>query len=187
MAYIQMIELGEAKGELREIYQGLIKSRGKLATVHMIQSLNPASITRHMDLYLHLMFGKSPLKRYQREMLGVITSKYNNCEYCVTHHSEALNHLWKDRSKIDSLIVDHRSANLSPTDLALCNYAQQLTAAPNLINQGFIQDELRRHGWEDRAILDAALIISYFNFVNRMVLGLGVELEFDRGTGYNYD
>lgn len=73
MAYIHMIELNESQGELREIYMGMIESRGKLAEVHKIQSLNPTSITRHMDLYLHLMFGKSPLKRYQREMLGVVT------------------------------------------------------------------------------------------------------------------
>jgi hypothetical protein len=31
------------------------------------------------------------------------------------------------------------------------------------------------------------MIIAYFNFVNRIVLGLGVELEEDRGRGYRYD
>lgn len=187
MAYIHMIELNESQGELREIYMGMIESRGKLAEVHKIQSLNPTSITRHMDLYLHLMFGKSPLKRYQREMLGVVTSKYNNCNYCITHHAEALNHFWKDHSKVDALILDHRSTDISVEDLALCNYAEQLTVAPDSITQVYTQDELRLLGLEDRDILDATLIISYFNFVNRMVLGLGVQLEADQTSGYKYD
>ena len=82
MAYIKVIEPHEAKGELNEIYNDLIKSRGKIANVHTIQSLNPKSIVNHMDLYMTLMYGKSPLKRVLREMLGVVVSKANNCEYC---------------------------------------------------------------------------------------------------------
>lgn len=34
--------------------------------------------------------------------------------------------------------------------------------------------------------MDAHLVIAYFNFVNRLVLGLGVELEQDQGQGYKY-
>jgi len=33
----------------------------------------------------------------------------------------------------------------------------------------------------------ANLVIAYFNFVNRVVIGLGVELEEDGGKGYEYD
>ena len=39
--------------------------------------------------------------------------------------------------------------------------------------------------FSDREILDATLVISYFNFVNRNVLALGVELEEDP-SGFNY-
>ncbi|MCF6168015.1 MAG: hypothetical protein L3J55_05625 [Lutibacter sp.] len=38
----------------------------------------------------------------------------------------------------------------------------------------------------DSAILDATLVVSYFNFVNRMVTGLGVAIEQDGGGGYSY-
>ena len=38
---------------------------------------------------------------------------------------------------------------------------------------------LRAHGFDDRALLDAALTIGYFCFVNRLVLVLGVHLEED--------
>ncbi len=46
---------------------------------------------------------------------------------------------------------------------------------------------LKKAGLADRAILDAVLVISYFNFVNRIALGLGLELEPDSGSGYDYD
>ena len=36
---------------------------------------------------------------------------------------------------------------------------------------------LRAHGFEERAILDACQVSAYYNYVNRLADGLGVELE----------
>jgi NAD(P)H-hydrate epimerase len=38
-------------------------------------------------------------------------------------------------------------------------------------------DALREHGLDDRAIVDANQVVAYFNYVNRVADGLGVELE----------
>lgn len=38
-------------------------------------------------------------------------------------------------------------------------------------------EDLRAEGLSDAAIHDGAAIVAYFNFVNRLALGLGVELE----------
>jgi hypothetical protein len=35
-------------------------------------------------------------------------------------------------------------------------------------------------------VLDVVLVTSYFNFVNRMVMALGVQLEEGGGKGYKY-
>ncbi|MEL7002850.1 MAG: peroxidase-related enzyme [Bacteroidota bacterium] len=187
MAYIEVIEHPKAEGQLKEIYDGLVQSRGKLAEVHKIQSLNPESITNHMDLYMTIMFGKSPLKRYQREMIAVIVSSSNECPYCIRHHGDALNHFWKDQKKVDELANNYSQLDLSDLEIALCKYAQDLTLKPNSINEQEHTQKLKELGLEDRAILDAALVIAYFNFVNRLVLGLGVQLEEEGGEGYKYD
>jgi len=186
MAHIEVKNYSEAEGKLKEIYDNLIETRGKLAEVHKIQSLNPETIVAHMDLYLKIMFGRSPLKRYQREMLGVVVSKNNGCEYCITHHAEAVNFYWKDAGKLAKFIDDFSSVALNETDLVLCKYAEKLTLHP----QDFTDDsevvKLKSVGLNDRAILDATLVIGYFNFVNRIVQSLGVGLE-DNPGGYNYE
>lgn len=47
-------------------------------------------------------------------------------------------------------------------------------------------EALRQAGFEDMAILEATLVIAYFNFVNHIVLDLGVALEENTGEGYKY-
>ncbi len=187
MAYIRIIELEEAEGKLKEIYQHLADTRGKLADIHKIQSLNPESIVRHMDLYMTVMFGKSPLTRAQREMIAVVVSVVNGCEYCQLHHLEALKHFWKDDEKTKALQKDYRSAGLSPADFLLFQYAETLTRKPDSkISEDYIA-KMKNANFDDRSILDAALVIAYFNFVNRLVLGLGVEPEKEGTGGYIYD
>lgn len=63
MNRIKIVEHQEATGRLKDIYNGIVKKRGKLADVHKIQSLRPESIVHHMDLYLEIMFSKSELSR----------------------------------------------------------------------------------------------------------------------------
>ena len=185
MAFIDVIEPAVAEGELQAIYTSLEKSRGKIAEVHKIQSLNPESITRHMDLYMTIMFGKSPLRRWQREMIAVVVSAANRCPYCIRHHAEALNHYWKDSEKTDQLASDYRRLTLEPLEMTLCEFAHALTLDPSGQKDGSLVTRLKENGLSDRGILDAGLVIGYFNFVNRMVLGMGVGLEADPG-GYVY-
>ena len=55
-------------------------------------------------------------------------------------------------------------------------YAIRLTRAPSTVGDADIA-ELRKHGFDDRAIHDICAVTAYFGFVNRIADGLGVELE----------
>jgi len=186
MAFIEIISPENADGELKEVYDEVSKSRGQVAEVLRLHSLNPKSLTAHVDLYMCIMFGKSPLKRKVREMIAVVVSKANNCVYCQTHHGEALNNFWKDEARIEQLKTDYNHCELTNKELALAKYADKMTKNPSAMTQLDI-DQLKEIGWSDRAVLDAAMVISYFNFVNRMVLGLGAHLEQHQGKGFEYD
>lgn len=184
MAFIKIIQHDQAEGQLKEIYDDLVQKRGKLAEVHKIQSLNPQTIVGHMNLYMDIMFARSPLKRYQREMIAVVVSVANNCHYCLTHHAAAVLHFWKDEAKVKLLASGNwDKLDFSETDRSLCLFAKQLTISPKHPERESIITHLKDLKLSDRAILDATLVVSYFNFVNRMVLGLGVDLEQDGEIG----
>lgn len=186
MANIKVIGFEEATGQLKEIYDDLISKRGKLASVHMIQSLNPATIVAHMDLYMSIMFSQSPLSRAQREMIAVVVSSANGCSYCMEHHGAALNNYWKNEERVAVLAEDYFKLGLDEVDNSLCKYAVDLTKTPGSFENIDKTIPLKEIGLDDRAILDATLVIAYFNFVNRIVLSMGVELEEKAGEGYKY-
>jgi uncharacterized peroxidase-related enzyme len=184
MAYIKIIEPEEADEKLSSIYQDILKKRGKIAEIHKIQSLHPDSIMKHMDLYMCIMYGSSPLKRYQREMMGVIVSMKNHCSYCCEHHLAALNHFWKNEERCRIFTQDYQQAALSNADVSLCSYAEKLTQEPR--SDPEIIERLKQAGFSERAILDSCLVVAYFNFVNRIVLSMGLSIENNPGA-YKYD
>ncbi len=186
MSRIQVIEPEDASGRLLKIYQEIIEKRGKLAEVHKIQSLHPESIVKHMDLYLEIMFSKCDLSRGEREMMAVVASVNNKCEYCRSHHAEALNHYWKDESRITRFINNYKTAELNNRQRILCEFAEKLTLDPGSFTAADIIERLKSEGLSDSAILDATLVVAYFNFVNRIVLALGVESTEEEIKGYNF-
>jgi uncharacterized peroxidase-related enzyme len=132
------------------------------------------------------MYGKSPLSREQREMIGVIVSTVNKCEYCIQHHAAALNHYWKDEEKVKQLTRDYKKADIEDNDRGLCELAALSTSTPYSNKISGLIKKLKKEGqFSDRSILDANMVIAYFNFVNRIVFNLEVEIEKDP-SGYKY-
>ena len=81
MAWIEMITEEEAEGKLQEYYARMAEPSGEVDNILKIHSLNVKSLKLHYDLYAHLMRGRSPLSRIQREMIAVVASAANHCHY----------------------------------------------------------------------------------------------------------
>jgi uncharacterized peroxidase-related enzyme len=84
--------------------------------------------------------------------------------------------LTKNDALVSQIKVDYTKAIIDSKTLAMLNYAVKLTVKPTSITDEEV-NILRDRGCTDREILDVCQITSYFNFVNRMAEGLGVELE----------
>lgn len=185
MAWIDTIDLDDADDELRARYQNIIDTRGNLSNILKVHSLNPASMAAHLELYDTLLFGSSPLKRPQREAIAVVVSAANECTYCVRHHGEALAAYW-DEDRVDQMVTDYTHVDDLDDQLrAACDVAAMLTNQPDAMAEAHVET-LREAGWSDRAVLDIVLITAYFNFVNRIATGLGVDVGPEELRGYNY-
>lgn len=185
MPYIKVIDETNADGELKNIYEKIKSERGKLSNIMKIHSLMPDTMIKHLELYLAIMFSKTNLSREEKEILAVVVSKNNNCDYCVNHHAEALNHYWKDSQRLNKFISGLDDLKFSDKFRLAIRHAAKLTTTPSTVLKDEIE-ELKQSGWTDEDILAINLIVSYFNFVNRIALGLGVELSEDEVKGYKY-
>jgi len=81
-AWVNTVDEHDAEGDLATAYEECANSTtGRAAHIYKVHSLNPRSMLDHRALYRTLMFGPSPLKRYQREMIGTLVSALNQCHY----------------------------------------------------------------------------------------------------------
>jgi len=183
MSWIEEIDVSEAEGKLAEMYAALIKQRGKISNILKVHSLNPDAMGDHLDLYMTLMFGKSGLSRAEREAVAVVVSANNDCEYCVHHHAEALRRYIDDEETMTMLMTADGLEALEPRLSNIVRHAEKLTTAPVAMTESDL-DELRTEGLSDKDILDLTLIVAYFNFVNRIALGLGVTFTAEELSGY---
>jgi uncharacterized peroxidase-related enzyme len=184
MAYITTIPPEAAEGELKALYTELSRSRGKIANILQVHSLRPSALRAHMTLYMDLMFAPGGLSRRERELIAVVVSRANECGYCIAHHAEALARYVSDPTLLEAVSRGDDAAGLTDRERALSNYARGLTLRPGAATRDDV-DALRAEGLDDSEILLANLIVAYFNFVNRIALGLGTETSNEEVSGYD--
>jgi len=81
-AWIEVIDPAAANNELAAAYADCAdQTTNRVAHIMQVHSLHPQSMLDHRALYETLLFGRSPLKRYQREMIGTVVSAANGCHY----------------------------------------------------------------------------------------------------------
>lgn len=188
MAWIRVVDEDEAEGDLKEAYGRIASRRGKVANVIKASSLLPEVMERNVDYYMALMYGRNALPRPKREMIAVEVSRVNGCTYCVRHHGAALARAARDEELAEAIMEEGADAAPEPADRAMLAYAARLTRDPESVGEKNVQ-ALRDAGFDDEQVLVINLVTALFNMYNRVVEGLGVELEPDEGKdpAYRYE
>jgi len=94
----------------------------------------------------------------------------------VKHHGRGLFRISQNRDLLEQVCQDYRKARIARKDVAMLEYAEKLTVDPcHVTKQDF--ETLQASGFKDDEALDVVQVAAYFNFVNRIVCGLGVQLE----------
>ena len=81
MAFIKLFKFEESSGLLKKEYEKGLRRAGRIWNVLTIQSQTPEILKDSMNLYGSTMFGNSNISRFDSELLAVVTSISNECEY----------------------------------------------------------------------------------------------------------
>ncbi len=93
----------------------------------------------------------------------------------MVHHSAALGRE-SGNAALTEAVASLNLEQLPERLRALARYAIKLTRTPHEMVESDLAP-LRASGLSDRDIVDLNQVVAYFNYVNRVADGLGVELE----------
>ena len=183
MSWIKEISFAQATGTLKKLYKRVKGPNDNIDNILMAHSLRPHTLQGHMSLYKNVLHHKdNQLPKWYLETLGVYVSMLNHCDYCIDHHFAGLQRLVGEeeagrlRAGLDQ--ADIPQDLLQPSYVLGLAYARQLTQLSDPMNAGQI-DVLRESGLDDGQILEINQVVSYFNYANRTVIGLGVPTDSD--------
>jgi len=183
MSWIETIPYQEADGPLKKLYDRVKGPDDKVDNVLSIHSLRPHTLTGHVTLYKSVLHhSANQLPKWYLEALGVYVSHLNHCDYCFDHHFEGFSRLVNDSEKAaafkGAVLTDSVEHYFKGAFLSGMRYAKRLTLKPKTLKEKHI-DVLRVAGFNDGEILEINQVVSYFNYVNRSVVGLGVNTQGD--------
>ena len=176
MSWIRTIPPDQATGAAADAYAAMRDgtSRAHVSNVWQAVSLDPPGLTGFFELRATLMDDPAPLTLAQAEAIALVVSATNGCGYAVTRHGPKLAKVLGNEALARAVAKDYREADLPARDRVLLDYAVALTCEPAERKLEDIE-RVREYGFDDVAILKATEITAYFNAVNRIVSGLGVD------------
>jgi len=183
MSWIKEISYEDATGQLKKLYDRIKGPNNTIDNVLSIHSLRPHTLVGHMGLYKNVLHNlNNTLPKWYLETLGVYVSILNHCKYCVDHHAAGLKRLLNDEANYQKIInclqKDQVQEHFKYQYLEGLVYAKKLTLAHHTITEDDIRS-LRAQKLSDGEILEINQVVSYFNYVNRTVVGLGVNTDGD--------
>ena len=183
MSWIKIINYENATSRLKKIYNRVKGPNNTIDNILLIHSLRPHTLEGHMSLYKNVLHNSNnTLPKWYIEAIGVYVSFLNKCDYCFEHHYVGFKRLYKNDLKSEEFkkaVMNDNLANFFEDNyLAGCVYAKELTLNHSNLKKENIE-LLRMKGFSDGEILEINQVTSYFNYVNRTVVGLGVNTQGD--------
>lgn len=159
--------------EFDDAIEGQLEQQGFFNHLIKILPLNAQQYKGFLTLKESLFNPSSCyLSNIDKEMIGLVVSSTNSCNYCLTTHGDVLRGLTNKPMWVDQLTYNYRSAELTEKQRALCDYAYRATK--NVAELGKHEvDQLRIVGFNDHEILEAAFVVGFFNYTNRWVSTIG--------------
>lgn len=182
-AWIKMLSDEEADEGLLEVLKLARTPHGTVDNVMRVHSLRPNTMRGHVILYRAALHDDAnTLPMWLQETISSYVSILNDCPYSLANHWSNARHLIGDERRADAieaaLQAERPEDVFEGRELALLRYAEKLTRNPGAMVEGDVT-ALKAEGVDDGEILEANQIVGYFNYVNRLLNGLGVTTEGD--------
>jgi len=121
-----------------------------------------------------LLRGSSPFTVAERELIAAYVSGLNACHYCHGIHRATAEHFGVPENLLTQLLEEPSLAPIDARMQPVLAFVKKLTLTPSRISPSDAEMVFAA-GWNDRALYDAVSVCALFNFMNRLVEGVGVK------------
>ena len=172
MPFVKEVEEAQADPQLREMYSKIEQGLGFLPHYFKTLGAMPAVIQAQLAMNDAIM-QDGALTLVVKEQIGLVVSGINSSAYCIMFHMELLRRFGVEKTLARKLSSDYENAAVEPKVKVLFRFADKLTRHPDDIEESDT-DELKKSGWSDDVVRETVLTVAYFNYINRVSLGLGL-------------
>jgi uncharacterized peroxidase-related enzyme len=171
MTFIETVPEDQATGATAALYATDREAFGHLPNFTRAFSARPEVYGAWRQLNGAIKSGMD-LRRY--ELATLAAARRLRSSYCMLAHGSVLVDKFLEPDVLRAAVADHRTADLSATDVAVMDFADKVVADATSIEQADI-DRLRSAGLSDTDILDVVLAASARCFFSKTLDALGVE------------
>ncbi|MDQ6818710.1 MAG: carboxymuconolactone decarboxylase family protein [Actinomycetota bacterium] len=171
MTFIETVPEAHATEALAEMFALDRETFGRLPNFTQAFSLRPEVYAAWRQLNGAIK-ANMDLRRY--ELATVAAARRLRSSYCTLAHGSVLMDRFLEPDAVRALVVDHRSAGLDPTDVAVMDLADKVVRDATSVSQDDI-DRLRTVGLTDSEILDVVLAAAARCFFSKVLDAVGAE------------
>jgi uncharacterized peroxidase-related enzyme len=134
------------------IFDSLKKALGFVPNLYATFALSPTAL----GTYLALQNAKSSLKPKEREVINLVVSQVNDCEYCLAAHTA----LGKMLGFTDAQILEIRRgrASFDPKLEALVRFVREVTEKRGHVSAA-TTDAFLAAGWSQANLVDTIMVV----------------------------
>jgi uncharacterized peroxidase-related enzyme len=151
-----------------------LKSLPDDAVLLQVFRAHPEASRPLLDYHELVMRRPSPFTVAERELIAAYVSGVNACGYCHGVHTKTAEAFGVAPGVLEAALADLDTAPIEDRLRAVLRYVGKLTATPSRMTEADAEAVFAA-GWDEQALYDAVLVCALFNFMNRMVDGLGIK------------
>jgi len=168
--YIDLVEMAQAQGLRKVLYDDLerVRGKGQVSNLFKAYSAFPELGIANFER-LKVLLGKGVLSVKFKEAVMTALAEVNRCDYCVSFHATSLRNAGASDEEVDAALnFDPQRIGLSPKEQALFEYAIKANGDPHGIKREDIE-ALRLQSVTDAEIVETLETVNTgnsFNLIN---------------------
>ncbi len=159
--------LASLPADIRARIETVQEKSGFVPNVFLALAGRPEEFRAFFAYHDALMNKEGGLSKAEREMIVVVTSAANQCQYCVIAHGAILRIRAKNPLIADQIATNYRKADLTRRERVMLDFAMKVALAAHSIDDADYA-HLREHGFSDDESWDIAAIAAFFGMSNRL-------------------